>query len=560
MSLTHHSSDSRTTTSAQSSKRGKVSRESGLRVPGLRLAVWVAVLVTIALPLTAVVSTGLSSSGLEVFRNPDLLTAVLNSLASSGCAALGATVVALVLTIALDRFKVPGATVLRWLFLLPFLIPPFISAMSWIALFSPSGPLRSLLGAVLPSNIYGAGGVILLLTITSWPMAYLLISSAMTRIPSQLEEAARVAGASTTRIYTTITLPLLRPALMASLVLTFASNLSDFGIPALLGLPANYTTLTTLVYRFIASHSVLNPLPAASAVGTLLLTLACLAVFVQRSVGTTSAAASVRPTQPAARTPLMWALTVVLWAGAIIATVLPLLALIRQAILPAPGVPLRADTVTFANFTHALSNPSVLSGVGNSVLLALGAGLVCTVLGWAVALLLTRTRSFDNVGLDIFALLPQALPGLVVAVAWLLVSPLLGIFNTLWAILAAYVMAFSAIVVQMVRPTSAALSRSFEEAAQTAGASPTRALLTTSGRFTFPIAITGGVVVALTAVRELTISILLVAPGTRTLGVVIFNLQQAGDYSAASALAVLVCLVGILGLGLVTASNRKATA
>lgn len=262
MSLTHHSPDSRTTTSAHNSLRGKVSRESGLRVPGLRLAVWAAVLVTIALPLTAVVSTGLSSAGLETLRNPDLLTSVLNSLVSSVCAALGATAVALVLTIALDRFKVPGATVLRWLFLLPFLIPPFISAMSWIALFSPSGPLRSLLGTVLPSNIYGAGGVILLLTITSWPMAYLLISSAMARIPSQLEEAARVSGASTARIYATITLPLLRPALMASLVLTFASNLSDFGIPALLGLPANYTTLTTLVYRFIASHSVLNPLPA----------------------------------------------------------------------------------------------------------------------------------------------------------------------------------------------------------------------------------------------------------------------------------------------------------
>lgn len=560
MSLTHHSPDSHTTTATRGSSRAQVSRESGLRVPGLRLAVWVAILVIIALPLATVVSTGLSSSGLEVFRNPDLLVAVRNSLVTSVCAAVGATAVALVLTIALDRLKVPGATALRWLFLLPFLIPPFISAMSWIALFSPSGPLRSLLGTVLPENIYGAGGVILLLTITSWPMAYLLISSAMARIPSQLEEAARVAGASTARIYTTVTLPLLRPALMASLVLTFASNLSDFGIPALLGLPANYATLTTLVYRFIASHLVLNPLPAASAVGTILLALACVAVFVQRSTGTASVAASPRPTEPAPRTPLIWVLTVLLWAGALVATVLPLLALIRQAILPAPGVPLRADTVTLANFSQALSNPSVLSGVGNSTLLALGAGLVCTVLGWAIALLLTRTRSFDNVGLDIFALLPQALPGLVVAVAWLLVSPLLGIFNTLWAILAAYVMAFSAIVVQMVRPTSAALSRSFEEAAQTAGASPTRALLTTSGRFTIPLAVTGGVVVALTAVRELTISILLVAPGTRTLGVVIFNLQQAGDYASASALAVLVCLVGIIGLGLVTLSNRKAPA
>ncbi|GAA2010448.1 iron ABC transporter permease [Brevibacterium samyangense] len=561
-----------------------------IRVPWLRALTWIGALVLIALPLLTVLSTGLSTAGLAALRDPAVPEAAVNSVVVAGASAVVATFVALVLAVVLDRIRVPGGAALRWVLLLPFLVPPFIGAMSWIALFTPNGMVNSAVRAVFPDapvlDVYGPVGVVLLMAVHTYPTAYLLIGAALARIPRSLEEAARVGGSGPVGTFFHVTLPLLRPALVAALVLGFASNLSDFGIPALLGLPEGYTTLTTLVYRFLASATVVNPLPAASAIGVALLTLAALAVWVQartagaaeasagsavasggQSVGAPSAGARVAGVGAAGTRVagvraagtrgagvgvdgLRLGLAVALWVFALAATVLPLVALTVQSVLPAPGVPLTAETVTLENYSRALANPATIDGAWNSLVLAVGAGIGCTVLGLLVAVLVTRTRSWDNGPLDLLGLLPQALPGLVVAVAWLLVSPFLGIFDTLWSILAAYVMAFTALVVQMVRAPLASASASLEEAARMGGAGPARALLGTTVRMVLPTAVLAGVVVALTAVRELTISILLVAPGTRTLGVTIFNLQQAGDFNSASALAVLVAVLGIAGLAL----------
>lgn len=256
----------------------------------------------------------------------------------------------------------------------------------------------------------------------------------------------------------------------------------------------------------------------------------------------------------AARIPVL----VLLWLWVGIICLVPLLALASQALLPAPGVPLTLENLTMENIIRAATSPNAVSGMGNSLLLAGGAAVCCTVLGLGIALLLTRGKHRSNGALDVVATLPQALPGLVIAVGWLLIAPMLGIFNTSWVILGAYVMAFMALVVQSVRAPLASVSSTLEEAARTAGASPLRALLDVSARLAVPAALTGGVVVLLTAVRELTISILLVAPGTQTLGVSIFNLQQSGDYGGASALALLVALAGILGLSATAAlANRR---
>ena len=148
------------------------------------------------------------------------------------------------------------------------------------------------------------------------------------------------------------------------------------------------------------------------------------------------------------------------------------------------------------------------------------------------------------------ALLPQAIPGLVLAVGWLITAPGLGLFNTPWLILCAYVMAFLAMVVQAVNAPLRSTPLALEEAARLSGASRARALIDISWRLAAPAAVTGGVLVMLTAVRELTISVLLVAPGTQTIGVLIFNLQQAGAYNAASALSLIITIVGLAGLGL----------
>ncbi|GAA3701479.1 iron ABC transporter permease [Arthrobacter ginkgonis] len=526
----------------------------------MRTLVWLALALLVGAPLAALAAMGLRPEALSVFADPAVGQAAVNSVASAAGSAVLATAAGAVLAVVLERSNVPGRAALRWVVLLPFLIPPFIGAMAWMALLGVNGPVNkalAALGVAEPVSIFGGWGVVFLLAVHSYPMAYLVIAAALRRIPGNLEEAARISGASTPRVLATVTGPLLRPGLLAAFVLTLVANLSDFGIPALIGLPERYTTLTTLVYRYLASGTTTNPLPAVSAIGLVLLALALLAVLAQRRLPADTQLAAGTTALPLDLGPARFPVALMLWAAAAAVCVVPLLALASQALLPAPGVPLTWDNLTLDNIVRAATSRGAVAGTATSLMLAGIAAAACAVLGLGVGLLLTRARHRSNAALDVAATLPQALPGLVIAAGWLLIAPALGIFNTPWVILGAYVMAFLALVVQSVRAPLASVSDALEEAARTSGATPLRALVDVTARLAAPAAATGAVVVFLTAVRELTISILLVAPGTQTLGVTIFNLQQAGDYNAASALALLVALVGVAGLSATAALTAR---
>ncbi|SNT26533.1 ABC transporter permease [Rhodococcoides kyotonense] len=534
---------------------------------GLRLALWLTVAAVIIVPVGAVVSIGLGGNHIQELLDAGIVDAAVNSAVSSSASAVMAVAIAVVMALVLDRTDLPGRSALRLILLSPLLIPPFVGAIAWTGLLGPSGSVNkwweSTFGSAL-WNIYGGDGVIFLLTVHSYPVAYLIVSAAVKRIPAELEQAARISGASAWGAMRGVTLPLLRPAAVASFTLVAVSNLADFGIPALVGLPDRYVTLSTMVYRFIQSGTVAKPLEVVSTIGIALLFLAVAAVAVDRQLAARSAHSIDGPSTALQLLPLGRSRPIVsalAWSLAAAITLLPILALATQALLPAPGIPLTWDNLTLDNITSAVTAPGTLVGIQNSVMLAVSAAVICGVVGLALGVVTTRTRSRDNVGLDLIAMLPQAIPGLVIAVGWLIVGRYTGLFDTKWVILCAYVMAFLAIVVQAVRAPLQATPSALEEVARSSGASPVRALFDVPWKMAVPAAVTGSVLVALTAVRELTMSVLLVAPGTQTLGVSIFNLQQAGDYNAAAALSLLVALVGLAGLGLAAgASDRKKRA
>lgn len=538
--------------------RQRTNGKDGLRV--LRIAVLLGLIGIVVVPIAATILMGSRADFAALLTDPAVHEATRNSLVSSAVSALAATALGVGFAVIFERFRFPGQNLLRWFLLIPFLIPPFIGAMSWMALLGVNGPVNQLLaqfGIEQALSIFGGTGVIFLLTIHSYPIAYLVITAAIRQVPGNLEEAARISGASNWTVLRTVTLPLIRPGMTAAFMLTFVSSLSDFGIPALIGLPERYTTLTTLVYRQLSSPTSTNPLPEVSAISMVLLAVALIAILAQRG--------RVQPTQITAsasarhyQTGVFGAVAMVLtWLWVIVVSILPLVALASQALLPAPGIPLTLENVTLDNLITAVTSPTAVTGIQNSVILAGGAAVITAILGLAVALLLARSSHPINPSIDVVANLPQALPGLVIAVGWLLVAPSLGIFNTPVVILVAYVMAFLALVVQQLRGPLASVSATLEEAATISGASRLRAIVGTTGRIVAPVVVTGAVMVFLTAVRELTISILLVAPGSQTLGVAIFNLQQAGNYNAASALALIVAIVGIAGLSITAAVTSK---
>ncbi|MCU1445183.1 iron ABC transporter permease [Cryobacterium sp.] len=159
---------------------------------------------------------------------------------SASVSGLIAVVVGTLLALLLDRTDLRGRKALRLFAPTPLLVPPFVGAIAWIGIAGPTGPVNvawtEWFGGSL-WNIYGGDGVIVLLAIHSYPIAYMIVSAALRRIPTDLEQAARIAGASASRAVRAITLPLLRPAMLSAFTLIAVGNLADFGIPSIIGLP-----------------------------------------------------------------------------------------------------------------------------------------------------------------------------------------------------------------------------------------------------------------------------------------------------------------------------------
>lgn len=520
----------------------------------LTLVLWLACGAFILLPIGAILVLASRGQQAEVLLQGDVLEAGANSLLSAGVSAVLAVVVGTVFAVLLDRTDLPGRSALRLLALSPLLMPPFVGAIAWLGVAGPTSPLnlwwRDIFGGPLWS-IYGADGVIALLTIHSYPIAMLIVSAALRRIPTDLEQAARVGGAGPVRALTSVTIPLLRPALLSSFVLIAVGNLADFGIPSIIGLPERFTTLATLVYRYLQSGTVEDPLAVVATIGVVLLILAVLALVADAMVGRrgweldSSSAVVERVSLGRAR----GGLGVAMWLVVLLITVLPLVALLTQTLLRAPGVPLTWDNLTLDHLVRALTTRNALEGAANSVMLAIMAAVICGVVGLAIGLLVARVPSRANRALGAVAVVPQAVRGIVIAVAWLVLAPALGLFNTPWLILAAYVTSFTALVVQAVAAPLSSTPTSAEEAARIGGATRVRALIDISCRMAAPAALSGAVIVAVTAVRELTLSVLLLSPGAQTLGVAIFSFQQAGAFSTAAAWSLIVAVLGLAVIG-----------
>ena len=460
-----------------------------------------------------------------------------------------------------------GLTDIRWkpavvfLAILPLLIPAQIAALAWLELLGPSSLLYRLVGFELPPGtrnpLYSREGVILLMGIEHAPMVFLAARAGLRALPAELVEAARSAGAGPLRIVATIVLPLMRPALVAGAALAFVSAIGNFGVPALLGIPGRYTVLSTLIYQRLSGFGP-TVLGQVAVLAMVLALLAALGLAVQAwamrrsSAAATGRGAGTAPFRLGRKRPLVEA---ALWGGLLLITVLPLTALVATSLIPALGVPLTWSTWTLDNYGFALGHPVTARALRNSALLALGAACAGAIIAVPLGYLAVRRRSRLARVLDVLADAPYALPGIVLAIAAILLFlrplPVLGVglYNTFWIILVAYCGRFLAL---SLRPTIAGLHQiepALEEAAQSAGAGPLRRLGTVILPLAAPAAAAGGLLVFLTAFNELTVSVLLWSSGNETLGVVVFALYDEGNSTEAAAVAV-IAIAATLGLAM----------
>ncbi|ACS86995.1 ABC transporter permease [Musicola paradisiaca] len=457
-----------------------------------------------------------------------------------------------------------------YLFMLPMMIPPQVTALSWLQLFGSNSILLTTLGVAptfgSPNPLYSAEGIALLLGIQHAPLVFLTLRTQLLCLPKEQIEAARLHGAPLWRVLYDIVLPLCRTALWAGGAIAFVSALGNFGIPAMLGIPVSYFVLPTRIYQLMSGYgpAMLNQVAALSVVmGALAVGIVALQSRWQRRhalplIGMAGRALAFRLG--------VWRLPVELLLATVLFLILvaPLLALIVTSLVPTLGVPLNTATLTFAAY-HTLLQPhsATWRALTNSVLLSSFAALTLTALSLPLAYLLVRFPSrllrWLHQAIDI----PYTLPGVVLAIAFILLFarplPLLDISlqGTLAIIFLAYLARFLTVSLKPVHSGMLQLDPALEEAASLAGADSTQRLRHIVLPLLAPAAFAGALLVFLTAVHELTVSALLWSAGSETLGVVIFNLDESGNKVLAAAISVMVVALVALTMLLLNGLGRS---
>lgn len=146
----------------------------------------------------------------------------------------------------------PGKGILSFLFVLPMMIPPQVTALAWVQMSGPSSPLLKALHIApplgSPQPLYSIGGIALLYGVQHAPLVYLALRAGLMALPRDGVEAARLSGAGGFRVFRDVILPLSMPGIVAGAAIAFVSSIGNFGIPAILGIPASIFTLSTLIF------------------------------------------------------------------------------------------------------------------------------------------------------------------------------------------------------------------------------------------------------------------------------------------------------------------------
>ncbi|HEX3631684.1 MAG TPA: iron ABC transporter permease [Casimicrobiaceae bacterium] len=517
------------------------------------------------LPLARLLFEGVAPGGrfstaalTSVLSSGTTWTAARNSLMTACGGTVLAVLIGATVAVLVGLTDIRGRNAFVFCFVLPLMIAPQVVALAWLQLFGPSSTLLRMIGlapAMGSRNpLYSAEGIILLLGVQYAPLVFLTLRAGLRTLPQELLEAGLAAGAKPLTILRTIVLPLMTPPLVAGIALCFVSCLGNFGIPAFLGIPGNYLVLPTLIYQRLAGlgPSVLSEVAVLSC---LIGFIAVLGILLQdlmlrrRDFRITRTSNAMRPFELARWRPVV---ETALWILTIAVLVLPLVALLLSSLVPAVGVPLTVKSATWANYDYVLfDHAAAKRAFVNSFSLSAIAAIVIVVIAVPLAYFLVWRRSRLLRLLNLVTEMPYALPGVVLAIAAILVFlkplPVLGLtlYNTVWIILFGYLARFLVLGLRPVIGGYYQLDRTLEEAAQIAGARLLRRLATIVLPLVAPMATAGALLVFLTAFNELTVSALLWSSGAETLGVVVFSFQQGGDSTYAAALAMLTVAVTI---------------
>jgi iron(III) transport system permease protein len=505
------------------------------------------------------------------YTDPALLEIIVHTIVFIIGSSLMATALALFMAYLNTRTNIPFKVLFQMISIVPMMIPHILFAVSWALLLNPSnGLINLLLKQILhlqdsPFNIYSLPGMILVEGLLDLPVSYLIIAPAMSSFDVSLEESSKVCGSSDLRTLFKITLPVLRPAILASITLVAIRSLESFAVPSTLGMPGRIYLLSTHIYRIIATGFAAD-YGMAAAVGMSALVASVTLIFLYRHLTSESekyVTISARGYRPSlielhrAKIPLFFVVALL----SFVLIVLPVLVLLYTSLVPYSMVPsLKAfGMMSWKHWVAVLKDPISLLSLKNSLFL----GVVGATLGVALTLFISYTivkvRTTASGILESLSFLSFSFPGIVIGVGFMWFFVRTPLYATIGSLLIGYIATY---LPYGIRPLSSAfvqIHRDLEESSRVCGGG----MFYTLRRIIIPLLIPGivsaWILMATMFVRELSVSVVLSRPGNEVLAVQILRFAEDGLWGKLSALGILMIIASTTLAVLASMAGAKLT-
>jgi len=500
----------------------------------------------------------------QSYTDPELLDIIVNTVIFTICSAVVATLLALFLAYLNTRTNIPFKFLFRIISIIPMMIPHILFCVSWVLLLNPSNGLINLfLKEVFQLenslfNIYTLPGMILVEGLLDLPIAYLILAPALAAFDVSLEESSKVCGASNLKTLIRVTLPVLRPAILASFILVIVRSLASFAVPSVIGMPGRIYVLATHIYRIIATGFAAD-YGMAAAVGMSAMATSIALIYVYRHLTSESekyvtiSSRGYRPTLidlKGAKLPLF----VVVGAISFILIVLPVIVLFYTSLVPYSMVPSAKafSLMSWKNWLDVIHDPISLLSVKNSVFLGVVGATLGVILSIFVSYVIVKVRSTSSGILESLSFLSFSFPGIVVGVGFMWFFVQTPLYATIWSLLIGYIATYLPYGIRPLTSAFVQIHSHLEESSRVCGAGTLYTLRRIVIPLLIPGIVSGWILMATMYVRELTLSVVLSRPGTEVLAVQIFRFAEDGLWGKLSALGIMMIFIST---GLVIAAT-----
>jgi len=494
----------------------------------------------------------------RVLTNPAIWRVIGNTVIFMVGSTLLGTALGILFAVLLTRTNVPGRSLFSKLITIPYYVSALILAFAWRVMYGPQGFITVAVGQLgLPTwNLYSMGGLIVVSALYFMPLTYLYCSSSLLLADPQLENAARISGARPPRVLWSITIPLIRPAMLYSVLLTLVSGIELLSIPLILGVPNNIDVLSTFLYR-TAIQSGSTDYGMLAVVALLVVVFVTVLVRLQNEL-TKQERRFVSVGGKVSRARLL-SLGALRWPAALLVGLLVL----TTILVPLAGITLQAFTpflsplanpfslLTLDNFAQAFEFATYRQSILNSLFLAAVGGLLAMLFMALCSLVAYRSAFPFRGAVKYLALYPRAFPGTVIGLGflWALLSvPAIGgLRNTLWILVIAYSMRYLPLGFSSVSPSILQISDELDRAARVSGANWLGVIRHILLPLLRPALIATYLLLFITYLKEYSVALFLNAPGSEVIGTTMIQVSEQGGMGPVAALAVVqLVIIGIV--------------